>query len=114
MNHGIKVTIYPVKDITQAKVLYNTLLGVAPYTDEVYYVGFRLGNQEVGLDPSGHGKGLTGPVGYWQVDDIRQSLQQLVEAGAQPLQEIRDTGNGRLIASVKDADGNDIGLMQEP
>jgi predicted enzyme related to lactoylglutathione lyase len=51
---------------------------------------------------------------YYHVDDIKQSLQSLVDAGAQMQQEIKDVGGGRLIATVKDADGNIIGLIQSP
>ena len=114
MSQGMKVVTYPVKDLAQAKTLYSTLLGVEPYTDEAYYVGFRVGDQELGLDPHGHKKGMTGPVNYWQVDDIRKSLQLLLDAGAQTQQAVQDVGGGRLIASVKDADGNVTGLMQSP
>ena len=72
MNQGIRTVIYPVKDIARAKALYSKLLGVEPYADEAYYVGFRVGDQEIGLDPNGHNQGMTGPVGYWHVDDIRK------------------------------------------
>ena len=111
MNPGIRTVIYPVRDIARAKTLYRTLLGVEPYTDQAYYVGFRVGDQEIGLDPNGHQAGMTG---YYHVDDIKQSLQSLVDAGAQMQQEIKDVGGGRLIATVKDADGNIIGLIQTP
>ena len=114
MFQGIGVVIYPVTDIAQAKKLYSTLLGVEPYADEAYYVGFRVGDQEIGLDPNGHNQGMTGPVGYFQVSDIQQSLQALADAGAQTQQEVKDVGGGKLIASVKDADGNIIGLLQLP
>jgi predicted enzyme related to lactoylglutathione lyase len=36
------------------------------------------------------------------------------QAGAQAQQEVKDVGGGKLIASVKDADGNVIGLIQSP
>ena len=111
MNQGIRTVIYPVRDIARAKTLYRTLLGVEPYTDQAYYVGFRVGDQEIGLDPNGHKAGMTG---YYHVDDIKQSLQSLVDAGAQMQQEIKDVGGGRLIATVKDADSNIIGLIQSP
>jgi predicted enzyme related to lactoylglutathione lyase len=114
MPQGISLFVYPVKDIAQAKTLYSKLLGVEPYVDQPYYVGFRVGDQEIGLDPYGHNKGLTGPVGYWQVDDIKKSLQLLLDAGAQIQQEINDVGGGMLIAWVKDADGNISGLRQLP
>lgn len=55
---------------------------------------------------------MTGPVGYWHVDDIKKSLQALLDAGAVAQQEIKDVGGGKLIASVKDTDGNVIGLIQ--
>jgi predicted enzyme related to lactoylglutathione lyase len=114
MTSGIRTVIYPVKDLAQAKALYSTLAGVAPYADEPYYVGFRVGDQEVGLDPNGHSQGMTGPIGYWQVDDIEETLGQLLDAGAETQQAVRDVGGGKLIASVKDADGNVIGLVQSP
>ena len=112
MNQGIRLFVYPVKDIAQAKTLYSKLLGVEPYVDAAYYVGFRVGDQEIGLDPNGHNKGMTGPIGYCQVDDIKKSLQLLLDAGAQVQQEVQDVGGGKLIASVKDADNNITGLMQ--
>jgi predicted enzyme related to lactoylglutathione lyase len=114
MNQGIRLLVYPVTDIARAKTLYRKLLGIEPYVDEAYYVGFRVGDQEIGLDPNGHKQGITGPVGYWEVDDIKQSLQSLLDAGAQAQQEIKDVGGGKLIALVKDASNNIIGLIQSP
>lgn len=113
MTEGMKTIIYPVTDLAKAKVLYGELLGVEPYADEAYYVGFGVGGQDIGLDPNGHGQGMTGPVAYWHVDDIEGSLKALLGAGAQAWQGVRDVGGGRLIASVKDADGNAIGLLQD-
>lgn len=114
MTSGLRTVIYPVKDLAQAKTLYGKLLGVPPYADEVYYVGFRVGDQELGLDPHGSAQGMTGPVGYWEVDDIKASVRALLDAGAVTQQEVRDVGGGKLIASVKDADGNITGLIQSP
>ena len=114
MTQGIRTFIYPVKDIAQAKTLYSKLSGVEPYADEAYYVGFRVGDQEIGLDPNGHNQGMTGPVGYWHVNDIEKSLKLLLNAGAQAQQKVKDVGGGKLTASVRDADGNIIGLIQSP
>ena len=112
MNQGIRTIIYPVKDLARAKRLYRGLSGIEPFVDSTYYVGFRLGDQEIGLDPNGHRQGTTGPLGYWHVEDIRGCLKLLLDAGAQFHQEVKDVGGGKLIASVKDADGNVIGLTQ--
>jgi predicted enzyme related to lactoylglutathione lyase len=110
----MRTVVYPVTDLASATALYTTLLGVGPHTETPYYVGFSAGGQEVGLDPNGHGSGMTGPVGYWHVDDLAGTLRRLLDAGAATVQEPRDVGGGKLIATVKDADGNVIGLVQEP
>ncbi len=108
---ALKTIIYPVKDLAQAKALYGTLLGADPVMDESYYVQFTTAEQEIGLDPNGHHKGMTGPVGYWHVEDINDSVARLLADGATVQQAVNDVG-GRLIASVTDADGNLIGLVQ--
>lgn len=82
--------------------------------DEVYYVGFDVDGQHVGLDPNGHSKGMTCPLGYWHVDDIKVTLEALLDAGAEMQQPITDVGGGKLIAAVTDADGNVTGLLQAP
>ncbi|PAZ13663.1 glyoxalase [Streptomyces sp. SA15] len=113
MTAGLTTIIYPVKDIARTKALFSALLEVEPYADEPYYVGFKDAGQDVGLDPNGHAKGMTGPVPYWHVSDIRGRLAALLDAGAELLQDVHDVGGGRLIASVKDADGNLVGLLQD-
>jgi predicted enzyme related to lactoylglutathione lyase len=114
MTSGLGTIIYPVKDLAKAKTLYGTLLGVEPYADESYYVGYRVGDQEIGLDPNGHAQGMTGPLAYRDVDDIEKSLQALLDAGAETVQPVHDVGGGKLIATVKDADGNVTGLAYSP
>ena len=114
MTAGVNTIIYPVKDIARAKALFSALLEVEPYADEPYYVGFKAAGQDIGLDPNGHAKGMTGPVPYWTVTDIRARLAALLDAGAELLQDVQDVGGGRLIAFVKDADGNLVGLLQDP
>ena len=109
---GIKTVVFPVKDLERAKALFRALMG-EPHHDAPYYVGYTIDGQNIGLTPSADRKGVAGPVCYWQVDDIRASLQALLDAGAEPLQDVRNVGGGRLIASVKDAEGNEIGLAQD-
>jgi len=113
MTAGLKTIIYPVKDIARAKAVFSALLQTEPYADEAYYVGFKDAGQDVGLDPNGHARGMTGPVPYWHVEDIRARLAALLDAGAELLQDVTDVGGGKLIASVKDADGNLIGITQD-
>jgi predicted enzyme related to lactoylglutathione lyase len=37
----------------------------------------------------------------------------MTEVGAEIVQDVKDVGGGMLIAQVKDADGNVVGLRQE-
>lgn len=113
MNAGLKTIIYPVSDLAAAKAVFTSLLGVEPAMDQPYYVGWNLGGQDVGLDPNGHAQGMTGPLPFWHVGDIRAALTGLLDAGATAKQDVRDVGGGKLTASVTDADGNLIGLIQD-
>jgi predicted enzyme related to lactoylglutathione lyase len=112
MASGVYVVVYPVKDLDRAKSLFGALLGAEPTHDSPYYVQFDLGDQRLGLDPNGHARGFPGSVGYWEVADITAKFQELIAAGATEHETVKDVGGGALIASVKDADGNIIGLIQ--
>lgn len=106
---GVKTIIYPVKDIARAKALFTALVGAEPQVDEAYYVGYDLPGQHIGLDPNGREQGATA---YWHVDDIGGTLAALAAAGATVHQEAHEVGGGRLVAQVRDADGNVVGLIQ--
>jgi predicted enzyme related to lactoylglutathione lyase len=103
--------VYPAKDMASAKTLFKALLGVEPYVDGPYYAGFRTGDLEIGLDPNGRSAGR---IAYWEVEDVGAALQLLVDVGGQTVQEVKDVGGGLLVATVKDAAGNTLGLSQSP
>src|SRR3954454_2505602 len=107
---GMKLVVFPTKDVDGAKKIFSTLLGTDPYADGPYYVGFRAGGLEIGLDPNG----TDGPICYWDTDDIEASVQSLVAAGATLDEAAHDVGRALLVAKVKDADGNVVGLRQSP
>jgi predicted enzyme related to lactoylglutathione lyase len=109
MAQNIKLIVYPVKDLEAAKTFYGKFLGVEPYADSPYYVGYKQGDLEVGLDPNGQEV-----VSYIEVADIKSCLQTLMDAGATIHQDIKDVGGGLLIAQIKDTDGNVLGLRQSP
>src|SRR5438876_3059335 len=97
MTQNIKLIVYPVKDLEKAKTLYGKYLGVKPYADSPYYVGYKLNDLEVGLDPNGQAV-----IGYIDVADIKGYLETLLDAGASMHQDIKDVGRELLIAQVKD------------
>ena len=102
---------FPVSDLTAAKALFTALLSTEPYADMPYYVGFRAGDgPEIGLDPNT--KPGDGPICYWEVADITAAVESLVSAGATADRPVRDVGNGRLVATVRDGNGNILGLTQ--
>jgi predicted enzyme related to lactoylglutathione lyase len=109
MNQGIKTIIYPVKDIARAKTVFSKFLGVERYADQPYYVGFKIGDQDIGLVPKGNNAGITA---FYHVDDIKSSLRLLLDSGAEVQQDIKDVGGGALIASVIDVEGNLVGHRQ--
>ena len=110
MSEGIKTVIYPASDLARAKAAFSAVLGAGPDMDEPYYVQFNVGDQAIGLDPHGH---KSGAVVYFHVADIKAALQALLDTGAQVNEDVREVGGGRRIASVKDADGNLIGILQD-
>ena len=109
----MKTAIFPVSDLEKAKAMFSALLGTEPDMDSPYYVAFNVEGQQVGLNPNGHSEGFTGGVCYWHVDDIEAHLSKLLSAGAEVFTAARDVGGGRLVAAVKDWDGNVIGLIQD-
>src|SRR5579884_439570 len=111
---GIKTVLHPVSDVAAAKAVYSALLGMAPQTDSAYYVGYEAAGQQVGLVPGGAAQGMTSPVAYWHVADIEAKLAEVTAAGAAVKESPHDVGNGRLVATVTDPDGNVLGLLQDP
>jgi predicted enzyme related to lactoylglutathione lyase len=109
----MQTVIYPVRDVEASKAVFTAYLGTEPYMDEPYYVGYRADDVEIGLDPNGHNRGLVGGVWFRRVDDIDATVKALVAAGAEPVETAHDVGGGRKVATVKDAAGNVIGLMQD-
>ena len=87
-------------------------LGAEPAVDSPYDVPFEIGDQRLALDPNGHPRGVPGSAGYREVEEISARFQELLAAGAAEHESPKDAGNGAPIASVKDADGNVIGLIQ--
>ena len=111
---GFKTVLHPVSDVDKAKAVYSALIGAPPQTDSPYYVGFDVNGQHIGLVPGGGPQGMTSPVAYWHVPDLEAKLAEVTAAGATVKEAPRDVGGGRLVASVTDADGNVLGLLQDP
>ncbi len=115
MSVQLNVVLYPVRDLDNAKAVFTALFAVEPHVDSPYYVGFSVHGTEIGLVPNGHDdQGMKGPVPFFDVEDIAATLGALQAAGAKIVQEPTDVSSGLLVAKVRDADDNEIGLRQAP
>ena len=113
MFQGLRTVIYGAKDIEQAKAWYSTVLGIQPYFDEPFYVGFEVGGFELGLE-HGAAVGTSGPIAYWGVADADQAYKRLLELGASGQNPIQDVGGNIRIGSVVDPFGNSLGIIYNP
>ena len=107
MAQNIKLIVFPAKELEKTKALFKKYLNVEPYADTPYYVGFKTGDFEIGLDP--HGSSV---IGYIDVSDIKSSIKDMLEAGGTIHQDVKNEGGGLLIAQIKDASGNILGFRQ--
>jgi len=113
---GLRTVIYHVSDLQRAKAWYSEAIGVAPYFDEPYYVGFNVGGFELGLNPdtSSTAPGPGGAVAYWGVTDAAATYERLIAAGAAPGEPVGDVGGDIKVATVADPFGNVIGIIENP
>lgn len=115
MFQGLRTVIYHVGDLERAKTWYSAVLGIEPYFDQPFYVGFNVGGYELGLDPdmSGVERGNNAVV-YWGVEEIEASFKRLVELGARERSGAQDVGERIRVATVEDPFGNVIGIIENP
>ena len=113
---GLRTVVYKVGDLDLGKNWYRKALGIAPYFDEPFYVGFQVGGFELGLDPD-TSKDKPGPGGvtaYWGVENADKALAHLQEMGAKVHAAVQDVGEGIRVASVSDPFGNVFGIIENP
>jgi catechol 2,3-dioxygenase-like lactoylglutathione lyase family enzyme len=110
---GIRSVIYPAPDITAARDWFAGVLGIQPYFDEPFYVGFNLGGYELGLDPGADV--AKGAISYWGVESVSETLEELLAAGASDSSGVVDVGDGLRMATVRLPGGVGIfGIIENP
>jgi predicted enzyme related to lactoylglutathione lyase len=116
MFQGLRTAIYHVNDLDKAKAWYAEILGIQPYFDKPFYVGFNVGGFELGLDPDNAKPHMrpAGVVAYWGVADAEAGLKRLLELGATHHADVREVGEGIRVASVRDPFGNVFGIIENP
>jgi predicted enzyme related to lactoylglutathione lyase len=112
---GLRTAIYQVSDLKQAKRWYADVLGVEPYFDEPFYVGFNVGGFELGLQQDKPSSvAVENVVAYWGVADIETEYERLLKLGATAHNPVADVGGGIKVAVVRDPFGNAFGLIFNP
>ena len=113
---GLRTVIYHAPDLDRAKAWYSSVLGIAPYFDQPFYVGFNVGGYELALDPDASSTpgGNAGSVVYWGVADAQASFDRLLSLGAVQRSAVMDVGDGIRVATVLDPFGNILGIIQNP
>ncbi len=113
---GLRTVIYHAPDLGRARTWYSSVLGLVPYFDQPFYVGFNVGGYELGLDPdsSATAGGAGGSVAYWGVADASSALERLLSLGATARTDLQDVGDGIRVATVFDPFGNIFGLIENP
>lgn len=113
---GLRTAIYRTPDLAEGKRWYMKALGIAPYFDQPFYVGFNVGGYELGLLSERDGPDATASSAgvYWGVKDIVSAHARLLEIGAQPHADITDVGEGIRVADVLDPWGNVFGIIENP
>ena len=113
---GLRTVIYHAPDLEKTKAWYAKALGIAPYFDEPFYVGFNVGGYELGLDPDASstpgGKG--GVLAYWGVTNAEDSYRRLISLGASERSAVQEVGEGIRVATVFDPFGNIFGMIENP
>jgi predicted enzyme related to lactoylglutathione lyase len=112
---GLRTVIYQVSNLNHAKRWYADVLGVAPYFDQPFYVGFNVAGFELGLQSDRPTKSMVeNVVAYWGVKNIEAEYERLLKLGATSQGVVQDVGEGIKVASVRDPFGNIFGLIDNP
>jgi len=107
---GLRTVIYPAPELRAATNWFTGLLGQEPYFEELYYVGYNVAGYELALDPNADP--ADGPRTYWGVSDADVGLAALLAAGAEPLTEVTDVGDGIRVATVREPSGSTLGIIE--
>jgi predicted enzyme related to lactoylglutathione lyase len=113
---GLRTVIYHAPDLAKAKAWYSEVLGIEPYFDQPFYVGFNVGGYELGLDPdaSATPRGNGGAVAYWGVADAEATFRRLIALAATERSAVQEVGEGIRVATVFDPFGNIFGIIENP
>src|ERR1700745_1960983 len=113
---GLRTVIYHAPALEKAKAWYSQVLGMEPYFDQPFYVGFNVGGYELGLDPDASSTpgGNGGGAAYLGVGGGEGAFKRLLGLGATERSAVQEVGEGIRVATVFDPFGNILGVIEDP
>jgi catechol 2,3-dioxygenase-like lactoylglutathione lyase family enzyme len=113
---GLRTAKYSATDLAAARDWYRRVLGIDPYFDEPFYVGFNVGGYELGIVPDSAAarERPESGVAYWGVTSADSAHARLLELGATPFEAVEDVGEGIRVGAVRDPFGNILGVIENP
>jgi catechol 2,3-dioxygenase-like lactoylglutathione lyase family enzyme len=105
---GLRTVIYPSPDLEAATSKWTGRLGIEPYFDQPFYVGYDVGGYELGLLPDASPS--DGALTYWGVPDVATAIDQ----GATEHTPLAEVGDGIVTAAVTTPHGHILGLIHNP
>jgi catechol 2,3-dioxygenase-like lactoylglutathione lyase family enzyme len=109
---GLRTIVYPAPDLAASKAWWTEALGIEPYFDEPFYVGFNPGGYELGLNPAGDA--AAGPSTYWGVRDVTAEAERLIAQGAVVVAAVEEVGDGIKLGTFRSPGGDVFGLIENP
>ena len=109
---GLRTVVYPAPDLAASKAWWTAALGVEPYFDQPFYVGFNPGGYELGLDPNGDLS--LGPRTYWGVRNVAAAEEHVIKTGAVVVEATQGVGGGTKLATFRSPAGDLFGLIKNP
>jgi catechol 2,3-dioxygenase-like lactoylglutathione lyase family enzyme len=109
---GLRTVIHPSPDLEAAKSWWTALLGIEPYFDEPFYVGYEVAGYELALLPDGNP--ADGAIVYWGVDDVSAAVTEAIGSGATEHVAEAHVGDNIVTASVRSPQGAIVGFIYNP
>ena len=109
---GLRTVIYPAPNLNASKDYWTKLLGIEPYFDQPFYVGYDVGGYELGLLPDANP--ADGSTTYWGVPNVHAAMSEAIALGAVEYAPATDVGDGITTGTVRLPDRSLLGFIDNP
>jgi len=82
---GLRTVVYHTDDLNGAKAWYSSVLGISPYFDQPFYVGFNVGGFELGTGRDRTGVGEHGGSTDGEQDTVTARVDRVPRSRVAPM-----------------------------